>query len=185
MYVSHGTSPSRPITPSPFQDIHFSNFQHFDTDRLPKRRGSLGSDSRRSLLHPTSQKSAMKPHSNAKVPTGSFVRLMGSGWTPGRVRVRAKEDLSKGFELLWRLKGQKRCSEALQIAVKSPGKRIQVSVRIPSGEAVEDSSFHIARHTSKRTTNRAFKPLSTPAPGLIASFSKHWLSKPRSMSKIN
>jgi len=174
-HVSQGTSPSRPLTPSPFLDIHFSNFQHFDTDRLPKRRGSLGSDSRRPLLLPTTHKSAMKPRPNARRPTGSFVRLMGSGWTPGRVRIRAKEDLSRGFELLWRLKGPQRGSEALQIAVKSPGKRIQVSFRIPTGAAVQNCGFPLARQPSKRANIRG---LNTPAPRLIASFSKHWLSKP-------
>ena len=188
MYVSQGTSPSRPITPFRFQDIHFSNLQRFETDRLPKRRGSLGSDSRRSVHHPVSSKSVIRQRGIAQVPSKSFVRLLDSGWSPGQARARAKEDLSRGFELLWRLKGQQKCSEPQHAAVKFPTKKIQISVRIPSGETVENSEIHMFRQphqASKRTHIRGYKPLSTPVPGLISSLSKHWLSKPRSMSKIN
>lgn len=184
MYVSQGTSPSRPITPIRFQDIHFCNLQRFETDRLAERRGSLGSDSRRLIPHPVSSKSALRQRGIAKVPSKSFVRLLDSGWSPGQARARAKEDLSKGFELLWRLKGQQKCSPPQQ-AVTFPTKKIHISVRIPSGEAFESSNIHIFRQqSSKRTHIRDYKPLSTPVPGLISSLSKHWLSKPRSTSKV-
>ena len=107
-----------------------------------------------------------RPRAHRQV-TGSFVRLMQSEQPLQRERGK-KEDLSKGFELLWQLKGRLKRPQEIKLETKVMVRKVQVSVKIPNGEHVDqmDCGFAIPRHNiTKRPGLRSQK--SSHSPGLL------------------